>query len=112
MKKVNISDIQEVGVSHNHDIMKKVLIDKGEIPQLMTFGQAIFKPGQSVDEHKHETMFEVFLIESGKAIFVVKGEKVELETGDCLTIEPNELHSQSNPYDEDVRWLYFGIATD
>ena len=29
-----------------------------------------------------------------------------------FTIEQGELHSQHNNYDEDVTWIYFGIATD
>jgi quercetin dioxygenase-like cupin family protein len=73
MKLIKLEDIPLVGVSHNPDIKKKVILEKGYIPQLMTFGQATFLPGQSVEEHSHETMFEVFYIQSGKADFVVNG---------------------------------------
>jgi len=112
MKHLNIFSIPETGVSHNPEIKKKVILDRGYIPKLMTFGEATFQPGQSVEEHKHDTMFEVFYIQSGKAEFTVNGEKFVLSTGDCLSIEPGELHSQANPYNEPVTWLYFGIATD
>ncbi len=112
MKLTHINDLLEVGVSHDPEIKKKIIIDKGNIPNLMTFAQAIFKPGQKVDTHAHETMFEVFYIEKGKAQFVVEGAKLLLEAGDSITIEPGEKHSQSNPFDEDVVWLYFGIAVN
>lgn len=112
MKLVHTNQVPEVGVSHNEDIKKKVFLEKGFIPQLMTFGSATFKPGQSVETHKHDTMFEVFYIQSGKAEFVVENEKIEVAPGDCITLEPGEEHSQSNPFDENVTWLYFGIATD
>jgi len=112
MKLVHTNQIPEVGVSHNEDIKKKVFIEKGYVPQLMTFGSAIFKPGQSVSTHKHDTMFEVFYIQSGNAEFIVNSEKIILKAGDCITIEPGESHSQRNPFNEDVSWLYFGIATD
>jgi len=112
MKFIKLEDIPLVGVSHNADIKKKVILEKGYIPQLMTFGQATFQPGQSVEEHKHDTMFEVFYIQSGKAEFIVDGEKVAVNKGEVISLEPKELHSQSNPYSEPVTWLYFGIAID
>lgn len=112
MKLSKIKDLPEVGVSHNQDIKKKVIIDKGYIPHLITFGQATFKPGQSVATHKHDAVFEVFHVLSGKAVFIVEGKEIILEEGYSLTIEPRELHSQKNAFDENVTWLYFGISTD
>jgi mannose-6-phosphate isomerase-like protein (cupin superfamily) len=112
MKLVRTSQTPEVGLSHNEDIKKKVFLEKGYIPQLMNFSSATFKPGQAVESHQHLTMFEVFYLISGSADFVVNQEKITLNAGDCITIEPGEVHSQHNPYNEDVVWLYFGIATD
>lgn len=101
-----------LGVSHNEDIKKKVFVGRGEVPQLMMFGSAIFKPGQFVANHKHDSMYEVFYIQSGKVDFIVNEVKVTLVSGDCITIEEGEYHSQNNVYSEDVTWIYFGIATD
>lgn len=86
MKINNINDLPAIGIRHNPAIKKKVIIDKGNIPQLMIFGEATFQPGQSVDEHKHDTMFEVFYIQQGEAHFVVAGKSIILREGDCLTI--------------------------
>lgn len=112
MKITHINDLPEVGVSHNLEIKKKLILDKGYIPSLTTFAQATFKPGQTVDTHAHKTMFEVFYIEKGQAEFIVEGNKMVLTAGDSITIEPDEKHSQSNPFAEDVTWLYFGISTN
>ncbi|MEB8329904.1 cupin domain-containing protein [Flavobacteriaceae bacterium KMM 6897] len=112
MKIVRSTGVAEVGVSHNGEIKKKVLLEKGAIPQLMNFSSAVFKPGQFVKTHNHPTMYEVFYILKGRAEFVVNEEKVLLGKGDCITIAPGEWHSQSNPYEENVEWVYFGIATD
>ncbi|RKR14698.1 Cupin domain-containing protein [Maribacter vaceletii] len=112
MKLVKTKELPEVGVSHNAEIKKKVYIERGEIPQLMMFGSAVFKPGQKVELHKHDTMFEVFQIVNGKAQFIVNNKTIILSEGDCITIEPGELHAQSNPFKVDVHWNYFGIATD
>ncbi|MBU0661146.1 cupin domain-containing protein [Patescibacteria group bacterium] len=112
MKLTSLNNLPEQGVSHNPEIKKKVIIQKGEIPQLMNFSSATFTPGQSVETHAHNTMFEVYHIQKGKALFTVEGKELILNVGDTITIEPGEQHAQANPFDEDTTWLYFGIATD
>ncbi|MCF8369448.1 MAG: cupin domain-containing protein [Bacteroidales bacterium] len=112
MKLVHTNQLKEEGTSHDDAIKKKVFIKRGYIPQLMMFSSATLMPGQSVETHKHDTMFEVYYIQKGKAMFVVNDEAIELKPGDCISIEPGENHSTANPYSEEVTWLYFGIATD
>ena len=112
MKIVKTKELPQIGTSHNQDVKKKVFIGNTEIPQLMMYGSAVLKPGQNVEEHVHPTMFEVFHITSGKAEFTINQKRFILQDGDCITIEPGELHAQSNPFENDVCWTYFGIATD
>lgn len=112
MKIVYTNQLPEVGTSHNEDIKKKVFINKDEIPQLMMFGTATFKPGQAVETHKHDTMYEIFYIQNGKAAFTINDEKFIANEGDCITIEQGEFHSMNNPFKKEVTWVYFGIATD
>lgn len=104
------SDIQEIGVSHDPSIKKKVFLSKNAVPHIMTFGEATFQPGQAVPLHSHETMTEVFYIQSGKAIFSIEGVDFEVVEGDCITIDAKEMHAQSNPFDRKVVWLYFGVG--
>ncbi|MHB0755884.1 cupin domain-containing protein [Polaribacter sp. M15] len=112
MKITNVKKIGAIKANHQGDVLKKVFIKKGEIPNLMMFSTATFKPNQKVETHKHDTMFEVFYIQCGKAEFIINNTKHIVKAGDCITVEPGELHSQSNPFKEDVTWLYFGIAVD
>jgi quercetin dioxygenase-like cupin family protein len=112
MKLIHIKDLSWQEVSHNPEVKKKIIIEKGQIPQLMTFGQSTFQPGQKIETHNHPTMFEVFYILEGKAEYLVEGQKMILESGDNLTVEPGENHAQANPFETPVTWLYFGIATD
>ena len=112
MKVIKTQNLPEIGVSHNTEIKKKVFIHRNEIPNIMMFGSATFLPGESVETYKHDTMYEVFYIQSGKVDFIVEGKKMTLEAGDCITIEEGEYHAQSNAYQEKVTWLYFGVATD
>jgi len=78
----------------------------------MMYGTAVFKSGQKVEIHKHDIMYEIFYIQTGRAIFTISDKNYEVTPGNCITIEPGELHGQYNPYDIDVTWTYFGIATD
>ncbi len=112
MKITQLENIKETTANHKENILKKVLIEKGEIPNLMMFSNATLKPNQQVEMHKHDTMYEVFFIQSGKAEFIINNKKIIAQPGHCITIEPGELHAQSNPFKEDVTWFYFGIATD
>lgn len=112
LKITNTDRINKIKANHQGEILKKVLIDKNEIPNLMMFSTATFKPNQKVELHKHDTMFEVFYVQSGKAEFTIDNTKHIVQKGDCITVEPGELHSQSNPFMEDVTWLYFGVAVD
>ena len=64
------------------------------------------------EEHKHPTKYEIFYVLKGKAKFAIGGVEKVVFSDEIVIIEPNELHSQSNPFNEDVEWLYFGLATD
>lgn len=112
MKYLRASEIPEEGVSHNPEIMKRVFLRNGDIPSVTTFGQAILQPGQAVAAHHHETMYEVYYVLEGVARFVINGNAIEARPGDCVVVEPNEEHAQSNPFEVPVQWVYFGIATD
>lgn len=112
MKIVALKNLPETGVSHNPEIKKRTLIGSKEIPKLTMFASATFKPGQSVEIHSHATMFEVFYMCSGKAVFIINGAEIQAVAGDCITIEPGEKHSLNNPFESDASWLYFGVATD
>lgn len=112
MKLVKSNQLSEVGVSHDPSIKKKVIIGDNEIPQLKMFSTVTFRTGQFVERHRHASMYEVFYIQQGKAEFCVNEVTFTVEEGDCITIEQGEFHSMSNPFQEEVTWLYFGIATD
>ncbi|MCK4744540.1 hypothetical protein KAS41_00555 [Candidatus Parcubacteria bacterium] len=65
MKIVHTNKIPEVSVGHNKNIKKKVFLEKGFVPQLYTFSSAVFKPGQSVDAHKHDIAKDAKLLYFG-----------------------------------------------
>ena len=104
-------DIPEEGVSHNPEIRKRVMVRKGVVPGLTNFSQSVFTPGQVCDAHAHPDMYEVYLVESGRGLIVIDGQQVPVRAGDCVVVEPGELHSMGNPDETDeLRLTYFGIV--
>ncbi len=112
MKFIKNKNLKTTNANHIGEIKKKVFIKNGLVPQLTNFSSAVFQPDQQVEPHKHDTMFEIFYCTSGKIVFTVDGQECILEAGDCIIINPGEMHSLQNPFSEPAQITYFGIATD
>ena len=109
MKKIKSTSIEKVGVAHNPDIKKQIMITAGEFGNIMSFGRAVFGPQQSTSAHVHPDMTEVFFILSGKGFFHTNKESIEVVKDDYISILAGEIHWQSNPFEEPLELLYFGI---
>lgn len=109
MKFISFADVPETGVSHNPEIRKKVLLKKGDVPHLTNFSRSELQPGQTAIAHAHLDMFEVFLVESGTGSITVAGASRDFVAGDCVVIEPGELHEIANHSGEPLSLIYFGI---
>ena len=109
MKRVSIDELPTLGVSHNPEIGKKVMLDHRAAPGLTNFSQAIFTRGQIAPGHAHEDMYEVFFVRRGLGKIVVEGRQYDLEPGLCILIEPGEIHEISSSSQEALELLYFGL---
>ena len=58
-------------VSHNDQIIKHVLLKKGQCANIMQLARSVFPPGETVDAHSHEDMVEVFMVREGTGRIVV-----------------------------------------
>jgi len=109
MKIVRFAEIPEEGVSHNPEILKRVILRKNELPHLTNLSMSSFKPGQITEAHAHEDMAEVFLITAGTGCIIVDGKKIPLEEGSCAIVEPGETHQLANCGNESFDLIYFGV---
>ncbi len=107
---IHTDAVPETAVSHNPDIVKRVLIANGHIPFLTNFSVATFRPGQVASAHAHDDMHEVFLVERGVGTFTIDGVEHTATPGTCVAVEPGEVHEVSNRGDTDLVVRYFGIA--
>lgn len=109
MKINSLESTPQTSVSHNPAIKKKLLIAKGEIEHVTNFSQATFPPGEIANIHSHPDMTEVFFVQSGTGTITVNGDRINLEQGVCITIEPNDSHELNNTGSIELVVLYFGI---
>jgi quercetin dioxygenase-like cupin family protein len=111
LKLAKLADLPDQPVSHNPQVIKKVMLRQGDLPHLMYFSQARFAPGQLAAAHSHTDMSEVFLVEAGEGIIRINDKSHPLQVGTCVTVEPGERHELVNTGNVDLVLIYFGIVT-
>lgn len=61
----------------------------------------VYDPGLKFDEHSHPQE-QVTIVQSGRLLLTIAGEKVELNAGDICSVFPNVSHSSVVVGDEKV----------
>lgn len=98
-------------VSHNDAILKRVLLGAGELPGGVRFSLASFQPGERAPAHAHEDLVEVFYVLSGCGEVELDGERLLLEEGSCLRVDPGEMHEVINSGATPLDLLYFALRS-
>lgn len=109
MKFISLNQLPEESVVHNPAIKKKVMLRKGDLPHLTNFSQSRFASGEIAGAHSHPDMAEVFFVEAGKGTIYIDGEKFPLLAGNCIAVEPGEVHELINDGTEELVLTYFGL---
>jgi quercetin dioxygenase-like cupin family protein len=103
-----ISDI-ELSESSHQDQSKKVIFHGSEFASAVTqVAYAELKAGDSVKEHSHESMEEVFLVLDGECEFILNGVFHLLRKDDVIKIAPKVKHKLKAIRDTKV--YYFGVS--
>lgn len=111
MKLVSLKTLPVEPNSHNPKISKKVLIRNGQVPRLTNLTQATFPPGEIVNAHSHQDMYEIFFVEEGFGIININDKPHSIEKGTCLTVELGEKHEIINSSNKDLIITHLGIET-
>lgn len=61
----------------------------------------VYEPGLDFEEHSHPQE-QVTIVQSGRLLLTIAGEKVELKSGDVCSVFPNVNHSSAVIGDEKV----------
>jgi len=110
MKITNLNNLPSRSVSHNPEIVKKVMLGNLDIPHLTNFSQATFAPGQTASAHSHRDMSEVFFVSAGTGIMRIEGKEYNLTPGVCIAVETGETHEVINTGTDNLILTYFGIV--
>ncbi len=109
MKIVSLEDLPEEGVSHDPQLLKKIMIREGQLPHLKSFARLRMTPGQIAHAHSHERHFEIFFVESGEGTILVDKRELQISQGMCVIFEPSEVHEVTNTGSVELILVYFGL---
>lgn len=93
-----------------HGALKRIILRGGVLPDVTQVAVATFTEQEGVELHVHPTMYEVYFVLEGRAIYTVGGEAHEAAPGDFVIVPPGTPHQQrvvEGPH----RVFYWGIAT-
>jgi quercetin dioxygenase-like cupin family protein len=93
-------------VSHDPALRKQVLVRDGLLPGLGNLSHIVLVPGSRAAGHLHAEGSEVFYCIRGSLRLTVDGKEVLLSGGECLVVEPREVHSIDDTLEES-ELLYF-----
>jgi quercetin dioxygenase-like cupin family protein len=95
MEKIKIiknNEIIKAPTSHDKNIIKNVILSKGEIPSILQFAFTIFKKGDRIEIHSHFDAYEVFYIEYGQIKLLTDENIIILGSGDIFIVPPRNNH--------------------
>ena len=107
-----LADILPVSTVHATG-QKFVFLKSGDSETALTqFAYGKFVPGEICEEHLHPTMEECFYFLKGTGIYTISGTVYPLEPGVFLRMLAGALHQLEATGNEDLEFVYFGVATE
>ncbi len=105
MRHLRLEDALETPVTHSPGI-KKHVFTREPAACVRHLSHVVLGLGDSAVAHSHEDGFEVFYCVGGEAVFRINGEEVPLKGGDCIVVEPGDLH-EIMPVAQRAELFYF-----
>ena len=97
-------------LSHYNNIRPYQTLDGSEIREIMhpqvhgntrqSLAQAIVKPGETTQLHRHHKSEELYFITQGKGNMQLGHERLIVKEGDCICIPSGTAHNIQNTGDE------------
>lgn len=95
-KVMNMSSLARVGLSHDADIFKRVMVEYFEMPHVTQIARATLLPGQVASENKHRDMVEYFLFLSGNGIIRLDQRNHTIVRDSFVVVYPPMKHTIFN----------------
>jgi quercetin dioxygenase-like cupin family protein len=106
---LNLADCPKEPTRHGNP--KQVFLRGGVIPHVTQVAVATFSECVETELHSHPTMYEIYFVLEGRAIYSVDGTTFEVRPGDFFFVPPGAIHNQKvtvAPH----RIFYWGLATE
>ena len=92
-----------------HNTPKHVFLRSGVLPGVTQVATASLEVGAEIEPHVHPTMFEVYYVLAGRAVYHVGEEKYDAGPGDFIVVPPGTVHHQT-VVEAPHRIFYWGIV--
>jgi quercetin dioxygenase-like cupin family protein len=92
-----------------HNTPKQVYLRGGVLPGVTQVATATLEAGVEIEPHAHPTMFEIYYVLAGRAVYHVGEEHHDVGPGDFIVVPPRTRHYQTvleGPH----RIFYWGIC--
>ena len=107
-----LQNIPAITTAHGEG-KKQVFLNNGDtITALTQFAYGIFEPGEKCSMHTHPTMDECFFFLKGNGTYKVGDTTYELVPKSFLRIPAGVPHSLLATGNENLEFVYFGVATE
>jgi len=117
MKLIQADDAAFVPASHERPdapgVLKRVIARATEFQagQIQMLNWARLPGRSSFQPHYHEDMQEAFVLVSGRVRMTCDDTSVEMAPGDCVLVEPHEVHCMENLRDSTAEYIVFGVSS-
>jgi quercetin dioxygenase-like cupin family protein len=92
-----------------HNTPKRVYLRGDILPGVTQVATASLDATVEIEPHTHPTMFEVYYVLAGRAVYHVGEEDYDAGPGDFVVVPPGTLHHQT-VMESPHRIFYWGIA--
>src|SRR5262249_19029635 len=95
----------------SHGNPKQVLLRGGMLPGVTQVAVATFEGAAETELHSHPTMYEVYFVLEGRAVYTIGEGEFKAKAGDFFFVPPGVAHRQrvtAAPH----RIFYWGIAAE
>lgn len=96
--------------NHKPGTPKEVLVENGKIPFITQIAIGTIPAGTRTELHAHPTMWEIYYVLRGKAVYTIGEKRIAVDTGDFFAVPPGTLHRQ-HAIEEHIIY-YYGVVTD
>ena len=97
--------------AHGKYTVKETIMRNGRLPDVTQIAVSTLRRGLTEPKpHRHPTMWEIYFILKGRAIYYVGTKQYRVSPGDFLAVPPGVFHNQKVTLAPHVIF-YWGIAT-